>query len=108
MERRPRQYAEHDQAGPKDAGRDDPACKRSWTSGNILLPLAAAPYPLPSAASGRSSSLDIKPEVVDPEDVEMLSDLITAAVNEALRKAVETSRRRMNKITGGLNIPGLV
>ena len=52
--------------------------------------------------------LGIKPEVVDPEDVEMLSDLITAAVNEALRKAVETSEAEMNKITGGLNIPGLV
>ena len=52
--------------------------------------------------------LDIKPEAVDPEDVEMLSDLITAAVNEALRKAVETSEAEMNKITGGLNIPGLV
>ena len=52
--------------------------------------------------------LDIKPEVVDPEDEEMLSDLITAAVNEALRKAVETSEAEMNKITGGLNIPGLV
>ena len=52
--------------------------------------------------------LDIKPEVVDPEEVEMLSDLITAAVNEALRKAVETSEAEMNKITGGLNIPGLV
>ena len=53
-------------------------------------------------------ALTIKPEVVDPEDVEMLSDLITAAVNEALRKAVETSEAEMNKITGGLNIPGLV
>ena len=52
--------------------------------------------------------LEIKPEVVDPEDVEMLSDLITAAVNEALRQAVETSEAEMNKITGGLNIPGLV
>ena len=52
--------------------------------------------------------LDIKPEVVDPEDVEMLSDLSTAAGNEALRKAVETSEAEMNKITGGLNIPGLV
>ena len=38
----------------------------------------------------------------------MLSDLITAAVNEALRQAVETSEAEMNKITGGLNIPGLV
>ena len=52
--------------------------------------------------------LDIKPEVVDPEHVQMLSDLITAPVNQALRKAVETSEAEMNKITGGLNIPGLV
>ena len=54
------------------------------------------------------TKLEIKPEVVAPEGVEMLSDLITAAVNEALRQAVETSEAEMNKITGGLNIPGLV
>mgnify|MGYP002546041981 CR=1 FL=1 len=74
-------------------------------SGNILLPLAVS-----CTVSGKREvlRLDIKPEVVDPEDVEMLSDLITAAVNEALRKAVETSEAEMNKITGGLNIPGLV
>lgn len=77
-------------------------------SGNILLPLAAGPYPVPSGGKREVLRLDIKPEVVDPEDVEMLSDLITAAVNEALRKAVETSEAEMNKITGGLNIPGLV
>jgi len=44
----------------------------------------------------------IKPEVVDPEDVEMLQDLILAAVNEALRKADEMSNSEMGKITGGL------
>ena len=53
------------------------------------------------------TKLEIKPEVVDPEDVEMLSDLITAAVNEALRTAAETSEAEMTKVTGGLNIPGL-
>lgn len=51
--------------------------------------------------------IDLKPEVVDPEDIEMLSDLITAAVNEAMRKADETAESEMGKITGGLNIPGL-
>ena len=52
-------------------------------------------------------SIDIKPEVVDPDDVEMLSDLVMAAVNEAIRQAVATSEQEMSKITGGLNMPGL-
>jgi len=49
----------------------------------------------------------IKPEVVDPYDVEMLQDLIVAAVNEALRTAEETTAREMEQITGGLNLPGM-
>lgn len=52
-------------------------------------------------------TIDIKPEVVDPEDVEMLSDLITAAVNEALRAANADKQGRMEKISGGLNVPGM-
>jgi len=52
-------------------------------------------------------SLVIKPEAVDPEDVEMLQDLVMAAVNEALRQAAETVEREMGKMTGGLNMPGL-
>ena len=52
-------------------------------------------------------SLSIKPEAVDPDDVEMLQDLVLAAVNEALRTANETTEREMNKITGGLSMPGL-
>lgn len=52
-------------------------------------------------------SIKIKPEVVDPEDVEMLEDMLIAALNEAGRKADETAEREMGKITGGLNIPGL-
>ncbi len=53
-------------------------------------------------------SIDIKPEVVDPEDVEMLSDLVMAAVNEALRSAAADKSERMEKISGGLNIPGML
>ncbi len=50
----------------------------------------------------------IKPEVVDPEDVEMLQDLILAAVNEALRKADELSNNEMSRITGGMGgFPGM-
>lgn len=52
-------------------------------------------------------TIEIKPEVVDPEDIEMLSDLIIAAVNEALRKAATEKEEVMTKISGGLNMPGL-
>lgn len=52
-------------------------------------------------------ALDIKPEVVDPEDVEMLSDLVTAAVNEALRSAAADKEQTMERLSGGINIPGL-
>ena len=49
-------------------------------------------------------SIDIEPEVVDPEDVEMLSDLVIAAVNEALRAASKDKEETMDKISGGLNL----
>lgn len=52
-------------------------------------------------------SLKINPDVVQPEDVEMLEDLVTAAVNEAVRIVDEASDQEMNAITGGFNIPGL-
>lgn len=52
-------------------------------------------------------ALSIKPEAVDPNDVEMLEDTVMAAVNEALRTASETTEKEMGKLTGGLNIPGL-
>ena len=53
-------------------------------------------------------SLKIEREVVDPEDIEMLQDLIVAAVNEGVRKSQEMAQEEMAKVTGGLNIPGLV
>jgi hypothetical protein len=52
-------------------------------------------------------SLKIEKEVVNPEDIEMLQDLIAGAVNEGVRKAQEMASSEMAKITGGLNIPGL-
>lgn len=52
-------------------------------------------------------SLTIKPEAVDPEDVEMLQDMVVAAVNEAMRKADAESAANMSKLTGGLNLGGL-
>jgi DNA-binding YbaB/EbfC family protein len=59
--------------------------------------------------NGKKEVLDIEIDasVVDPEDVEMLQDLVLAAVNEALRKAEEFSANEMKKVTGGMNIPGM-
>jgi nucleoid-associated protein EbfC len=61
-------------------------------------------------ANGRQQlvSIQIEKEVVDPDDVEMLQDLILAAVNDALTKAQEMATEEMNKLTGGLNIPGMM
>lgn len=61
------------------------------------------------AANGKKELVDIKidPQVVDSDDVEMLQDLILAACNEALHKAEDMMAEEMQKLTGGLNIPGL-
>jgi len=59
--------------------------------------------------NGKKEVVDItiKPEVVDPEDIEMLQDLVLSAVNEALRSVDDMQSSQMNKATGGMNIPGL-
>lgn len=61
-------------------------------------------------ANGRQEivSIGIEKEVVDPEDVDMLQDLILAAVNEALTRSQSMVSEQMSKLTGGLNIPGLM
>lgn len=61
-------------------------------------------------ANGRQQilSIQIEKEVVDPDDVEMLQDLILAAVNDALAKSNEMVSAEMSKLTGGLKIPGLM
>jgi DNA-binding YbaB/EbfC family protein len=61
-------------------------------------------------ANGRQQivSISIEKEVVDPDDVEMLQDLVLAAVNDALAKSQEMVTAEMSKLTGGMNIPGLV
>ena len=60
-------------------------------------------------ANGHKKILNvtIKPEAVDPDDVEMLQDLVLTAVNDALTKAEEMAAKDMSRFTGGLNIPGL-
>ena len=60
-------------------------------------------------ANGQQQILSVKisPEAINPDDVEMLEDLVLAAVSEALTKSQEMATKHMGKITGGLNIPGL-
>lgn len=60
-------------------------------------------------ANGKQQLLDLKIEkaVVDPEDIEMLQDLVLAAVNEAIKKSQEMIQEEMSKVTGGMNIPGM-
>jgi len=53
------------------------------------------------------TSIVIKPEAVDPDDVEMLQDLVLTAVNDAMAKAEELANKEMSRLTGGMNIPGL-
>ncbi|PKK82939.1 MAG: YbaB/EbfC family nucleoid-associated protein [candidate division Zixibacteria bacterium HGW-Zixibacteria-1] len=62
-----------------------------------------------AVVNGKQDLLEIKidPEVVDPKDVEMLQDLIVAAVNQARQKAQELQAERMSSLTGGLNLPGM-
>ena len=54
------------------------------------------------------TSLEISPDIVDPDDIETLSDILVAAVNEAIKKVDDTNSSEMNKITSGLNIPGIM
>ena len=63
-----------------------------------------------AVANGKQQivSITIEEEVVDPEDVEMLQDLVLAAVNDALNRSQEMVSGEMSKLTGGMNIPGLV
>lgn len=52
-------------------------------------------------------AIDIKPEIVDPDDVETLSDILVAAVNEAIKRVEETNSSEMQKVTGSLSMPGM-
>lgn len=56
----------------------------------------------------RITSIQIDPQAVDPDDVELLQDMVMAAVNDALNSAQELASQQMGAITGGLNIPGLM
>ena len=52
-------------------------------------------------------AIDMKPEIVDPDDIETLSDILVAAMNEAIKRVEDTNNEELNKITGPMNLPGL-
>ena len=52
-------------------------------------------------------AIDLQPEIVDPDDIETLSDILVAAVNEAIKRVEETNNEELNKITGAMSMPGL-
>ena len=52
-------------------------------------------------------AIDLKPEIVDPDDIETLSDILVAAVNEAIKRVDDTTNEEMNKITGPMSLPGM-
>ena len=52
-------------------------------------------------------SIDIQPELVDPEDIETLSDILVAAVNEAIKRVEDTNNAEMSKLTGSVGLPGI-
>ena len=78
-------------------------------AGEMKVSAAAGGGMVTVEANGRQElvSIKIETEVIDPEDPEMLQDLIIAASNEALRKSKDMLRDEMSKVTGGMNIPGL-
>lgn len=69
------------------------------SGGNMVVAVASG--------MGELIEIRIKPEVVDPDDVEMLQDLVVAAVNEALGQAQARREQRMSEVTGGVNLPKL-
>ena len=61
-----------------------------------------------ATGTGELRSVTIAPDVVDPDDIEMLQDLVTAAVNDGLNRVKELTQEKMGAVTGGIQIPGIV
>jgi len=79
------------------------------TLGNERIEAASGGGMVKAIANGKGDILEVKidPQVVDPEDVEMLEDLVVSAVREVIEKSTELKAERLKEITGGMNLPGL-
>ena len=78
--------------------------------GNITVEASSGGEAVKITANGHQKILSVKiaPEAIDPDDVELLEDMVLTAVNEAITKSQETAATQLGEITGGLNIPGLM
>ena len=96
----------HDAPGPENAGRDP---RQAGGAGAKEYTGTASGEMVTVTMNGKHeiTAVKIKPEAVDPDDIEMLEDLIAAAVNSASAAVDKDSEEEMSKMTGGLNIPGL-
>ena len=99
------EYDVHDEAGAKAAGQDGGDAGRDGRT----VSAASGGGMAEATVNGRQEllSLRLDPEVVSADDVEMLQDLILAAVNEALNRSREMMAQEMSKLTGGMQIPGM-
>jgi DNA-binding YbaB/EbfC family protein len=88
--------------------RDMETAKEALTERFVEATAGGGAVKVVTSCDYKIKEITLSPDVVDPDDIEMLQDLIIAAINEAMRKAEETSQSEMAKITGGLNgMPGL-
>ena len=96
----------NDEAGPEDAAGDAAHAGRNE---NKTYTATAGGGMVTAEVSGKHQlvNLTIKEEAVDPDDVDMLQDMIIAAVNEAMRTADNEAANNMSRLTGGLNLGGL-
>ena len=88
--------------------REAAAAPPELAAGTSAAAACGAPAEAPAPGERAISDVTNAPAAVDPEDVEMLQDMVVAAVNEALRAASEAANARMNAVMGGMKIPGLM
>ena len=86
--------------------QDMAAAQEAVENASFTAPVGGGGVQATVSGKKELTALTVKPEAVDPEDVEMLQDLVISAVNEALRQADEAMNSSMQSFTGGLNLPG--
>ena len=86
--------------------QDMAAAQEAGENASFTASVGGGVVQAPVSGKKELTALTVKPEAVDPEDVEMLQDLVISAVNEALRQADEAMNSSMQSFTGGLNLPG--
>ena len=105
--RRSLQYAGHDETGTENAGADDRTSGRDLDAREYDVNAGGGAVSVKINGKKEILSISIKPEIVDPDDIETLSDVLVAAVNEAIRKVEDVNTQEMQRVTGNVSIPGL-